>query len=94
MGYFPNGTAGVLYEAEWCSRCVHCDGCAVWLAHFTHNYAECNNENSILHLLIPRSKDGLSNEQCQMFLEDKLTEADRKYLKWAQERPGVIVERV
>jgi len=42
-------------------------GCTVWLAHELHNYEECNNENSILHLLIPRTKDGLGNEQCTMF---------------------------
>jgi len=71
MGYFPNGTAGEMYEAEYCDRCVHQKpddgGCAVFLAHLLHNYEECNKPDSILHLLIPLSKDGLGNEQCEMF---------------------------
>lgn len=75
MGYFSNGTEGMMYEAEYCDHCIHQDGpdgqsgCAVWLAHMLRNYEECNNDNSILHLLIPRSKDHLSNEQCAMFLK-------------------------
>jgi hypothetical protein len=68
MGYFPNGTAGEMYEEQYCSRCVHQeDGCAVWLAHLLKNYDDCNDDSSILHMLIPRSEDGLSNEKCKMF---------------------------
>ena len=71
MGYFSNGTEGMLYEDDFCSRCVHQKpddgGCAVWLAHMLYNYRDCNDENSILHLLIPRSKDKLSNEKCTMW---------------------------
>lgn len=34
MGYFPNGTSGMMYEEEYCDRCAHQrGGCAVWLAH-------------------------------------------------------------
>lgn len=74
MGYFANGTEGAIYEAQYCERCVHYGpedgpGCMVWFAHLLHNYDECNNDDSILHLLIPRSADGLSNEQCKMFIE-------------------------
>lgn len=73
MGYFPNGDAGILYEEQYCSRCVHFKeddgGCPVFMAHLLHNYQECNNDDSILHLLIPRGKDGF-NEQCAMFYED------------------------
>jgi hypothetical protein len=74
MGYFSNGSAGDYYENKYCSRCVHVNGkdgksgCAVMLAHLVHNYEECNNDGSILHLLIPRDKDGW-NQECQMFLE-------------------------
>ena len=72
MGYFANGTEGEIYEAEYCSRCVHKSTdekpCAVWMAHFLKNYEECNNDKSILHMLIPISKDGLHNLQCRMFL--------------------------
>ena len=72
MGYFSNGSEGMAYEARYCDRCVHQGppegpGCAVWLAHLLANYDECENKASILHLLIPRSRDGLDNEQCLMF---------------------------
>ncbi len=73
MGYFSNGIEGERYEAEYCSRCLHQKiddgGCAVWLAHMIHNYDECNNKDSILHLLIPKSKDGLWNEKCLMYAD-------------------------
>lgn len=36
--------------------------------HLMHNYQECNKPESFLHVLIPRSKDKLGNEQCAMFL--------------------------
>jgi hypothetical protein len=74
MGYFPNGSSGSDYEAQYCSRCVHqngpdgTSGCAVWLAHLLDNYDECNQDESILDLLIPRTKDGLANERCRMFV--------------------------
>lgn len=72
MGYFSNGAEGMDYESRYCDHCVHQDGpdgksgCAVWQAHVFYNYTECNNKESILHLLIPRGKGGW-NEQCQMF---------------------------
>lgn len=72
MGYFPNSSSGECYVAEYCSRCIHgkndSEMCAVMLAHIIFNYDECNNKGSILHLLIPRSKDG-GNDQCAMFVE-------------------------
>ena len=75
MGYFSNGTEGMMYEERYCDRCIHQGpidgpGCAVMLAHNLFNYKECNKKDSILHLLIPRSKDGW-NEQCSMFVETK-----------------------
>lgn len=70
MGYFPNGTEGMLYEQDFCERCLHNEGCAVWLAHTLRNYDECNKAESILHILIPRTKDGLGNEQCRMFVDE------------------------
>lgn len=72
MGYFPNGDAGMAYEAEWCERCIHQgnpdkgEGCAVWMAHLIRNYDTAYQE--VLDLLIPRSKDGLGNKQCSMFM--------------------------
>jgi len=80
MGYFSNGTEGMDYQDRWCSRCVHFNGrtgetgCHVWLAHLVHNYKECNNKDSILDLLIPRSEDRRSNEQCEMFYEGPAVE--------------------
>ena len=80
MGYFSNGTEGMDYEARYCDRCVHQGpedgpGCAVWFAHFLHNYDECNNDESILHLLIPlvdmEFDDGITyqvNGECKMFI--------------------------
>lgn len=85
MGYFSNGTEGMAYEEQWCVRCAHHEGCHVWLAHLLHNSAECNKEDSILHLLIPRSKDGLSNLKCNLFIpkqtahEKKLAADKAKY---------------
>lgn len=75
MGYFSNGSEGMAYEERYCSRCPHQGppdgpGCSVWLAHMLKNYEECNNEDSILHILIPLTEDKLGNQQCTMFLED------------------------
>ena len=72
MGYFSNGTEGDLYEAKYCSRCVHGpmneSPCTVWFLQLMNNYAECNNADSMLHVLIPREKP-VGNGQCTMFLE-------------------------
>lgn len=90
MAYFPSGTDGRDYEERYCNRCVHEQGCAVWLAHMLHNYRDCNDEGSILHMLIPRSEDGLGNEECRMFYQDdekkRGIEADQKYLDWNRAR--------
>lgn len=74
MAYFPNGSSSEWYYEEYCAKCVHDQdvdkgqGCTVWLLHLLHNYEECNKPDSFLHVLIPRSKDGLSNERCKMFV--------------------------
>ena len=72
MGYFANGTDGMAYEAKYCMKCIHYGddegpGCPIWLAHLLHNYEECDNDESILHILIPR-KD-VENLQCRMFIK-------------------------
>lgn len=74
MGYFSNGSEGQSYHTQWCSRCIHEDEkaglfCPVWSLHFEFNYAECRNDNSLLHKMIPRSADKLSNEKCNFFIE-------------------------
>lgn len=66
MGYFANGTEGMMYEERYCSKCVHEEGCAVWAMHIIHNYDECNNPESLLHKLIPKLSDG-GNGECTMF---------------------------
>jgi hypothetical protein len=73
MGYFPNGTSGESYYEEYCARCIHDDPdrgvhCPIWNLHLLHNYKECNNKDSFLHVLIPRDKQGW-NERCTMFVE-------------------------
>ncbi len=73
MGYFSNGAEGLDYEQEYCERCIHQNGpdgeggCDVWAIHHHRNYADCNDKDSILHMLIPRSEDGMDNERCRMF---------------------------
>lgn len=71
MAYFSNGTESADYEFKYCEQCVHFNddsgGCPVMLLHLLHNYRECNKSDSFLDVLIPRSKDGLDNEQCKMF---------------------------
>lgn len=71
MGYFSNGTEGDCYEQRYCQTCIHQNGpdgrsmCAVWAAHMLKNYDECNNDESILHMLIPRDGKG-HNGICSM----------------------------
>jgi len=76
MGYFPNGTAGMIYDDKYCNGCVHMLpeplGCPCHTAHLIWNYDEANNENSILHKMIPRNEDGF-NEQC-MFFKKRISE--------------------
>lgn len=81
MAYFSNGTEGMMYEDEFCSRCIHYsedEGCPVWNAHLLYSYRDCNDETSILHFLIPRSKNGLTNEQCKMFVADNRADLERQ----------------
>ena len=75
MGYFANGAEGMDYQEQYCFRCRHWpdddrvgEGCVVWLAHLLYGYELCNEEKNPLNILIPRTKDGLGNEQCAMFL--------------------------
>lgn len=67
MGYFSNGTEGRDWEAKNCTSCVHKEECDVLIAHLLFNYDECNNPESILHILIPY-EDGV-NGKCTMRFE-------------------------
>ena len=94
MGYFPNGSAGADYQDRFCDHCVHDENndCPVWLAHLLYNGRDCNDDESILHLLIPFTKDKLGNEQCLLFVHRKDGEpigpppADEKYREWLRSR--------
>jgi hypothetical protein len=71
MGYFPNGTEGMMFEEAWCANCVHSDisgdreigvdpPCPVWLAHSLYAYELCNEKEHpgkvILDLLIEQKE--------------------------------------
>ena len=65
MGYFSNGSEGMDYQRRYCDRCEHDHpefGCPIWHAHLEWNYEECNNDDSILHKMIPRTDGG--NGEC------------------------------
>lgn len=69
MGYFSNGTEGEMYMEAYCNKCKHDkhEDCPIWAAHLMHNSDGANNDSHVLHMLIPRSKDGLYNEACWFF---------------------------
>ena len=80
MGYFSNGSEGRDYDERYCVRCVNYGpeegpGCPIWGAHLVWSYKLCNDDpkestgKAMLDSFIPRSKDGLNNEQCKMFSE-------------------------
>ena len=81
MGYFSNGTEGMIYTEQWCDRCKHNGNgvddpwCPIWNAHlqFCHGQEKTRATDAILDLLIPRSADGLSNEECRFFTEAHTT---------------------
>ncbi len=79
MGYFSNGTEGMIYEDTFCQRCIHRGdgdegGCNIWLAHLLYAYEETgsgSNAEAILDLMIPRQEPGLNgNGRCTMFSQD------------------------
>jgi len=69
MAYFANSTEQFDYEEKFCGRCGHYPNCTVIMLHLLHNYNECNNPDSILHVLIPQNDKG-ENQQCSMFIEN------------------------
>lgn len=70
MGYFSNGSEGMDYQEQYCTRCIHDGDCSVWDAHMLFNYEEGSKKDSILNILIPRKKNGF-NDKCRMFVEQK-----------------------
>jgi len=82
MGYFPNGTAGEMYQEEFCSRCVNWRdngdgrgyGCPIIDLHMLWNYNAIGTDadkvkSEALNHFIP-IKD-IDNDQCSMFQEAK-----------------------
>lgn len=68
------------YEARWCEHCIHrptADGldCPILELHAEWNYdqaagsEQAREKGRALSVFIPRSEDGLQNEQCRMFVE-------------------------
>ena len=70
MGYFANGTEGMIYEDKYCDHCKRMiDGiCPIWDLHQLHNYNECNNKDSMLHELIPVRNT--TNLKCNYFVRE------------------------
>lgn len=78
MAYFSNGTEGAMYEDYYCSRCIHYDReigvdkpCPIWMAHLLFSYEECNedsNAKTMLDMLIPMKEDGITPDECSMFV--------------------------
>lgn len=76
MGYFSNGTEGMMYEEEYCFQCIHNneeEQCQVWYLHEVFNYDAVGknadkNIKKILNALIPRKENGVNGE-CSMYLE-------------------------
>lgn len=77
MAYFPNGTSGMIYLDDWCSRCVHWKydqetqtaGCPIWDLHMLYNYEK--DSRLFLDFLIPMTKDKLFADKCKMFIEQE-----------------------
>lgn len=75
MGYFSNGTEGMIYEEQYCQSCVHGDdddGCPIMMVHLLWNYDQIDEDEKVemLDTLIPRSDDKLQNEKCAMFVRN------------------------
>jgi len=55
--------------SKYCDNCINWndeEGCPITLVHEIYNYKEGDKKDSILHLLIPRDKNG-NNLKCSMF---------------------------
>ena len=66
MGYFSNGSEGCDYLERFCFRCNYWQdevGCPIWSLHEDRNYEDCNNEDSVLHKLIPMT-ESRGNGEC------------------------------
>jgi hypothetical protein len=99
MAYFPNGSAGEVFD-EQCGRCRYGEGpCPIWWVQHQHNYSACNNREArkIIDYLV--HNDGT----CAMFEIDPTwfgsdqavpEEALRAYLELKPDTPPTIRELV
>jgi hypothetical protein len=86
MGYFSNGTEGLMYQERYCYRCANWrdkddgrgEGCPIMDLHFLYNTDQLNARGEregpigdILQILIPERDGGVFNDECSMFLEAK-----------------------
>ena len=82
MAYFPNGSSGMQYQAQYCDNCWNYrdlkdgrgHGCPIWDFHMVSNYDQNRNttvggfyKDSLEHF-IPTKKDGIYADKCTMFL--------------------------
>lgn len=67
MAYFSNGSEGREYQARYCDRCHHDrnSDCYIWALHLIHLGED--DMAYVLDALIPRSADGIGNEECRAF---------------------------
>lgn len=82
MAYFPNGTAGEMFQARQCFRCRNYrdkgdgfgHGCPIWDVHFIVAYDQIGDTEkakalrTVLSILIP--EDGVHPGDCSMFEHD------------------------
>ena len=81
MGYFSNGTEGLIFQETYCERCLNWrdlddgrgPGCPVYDSHLLYAYELCNAGDHpgkvLLDLLIKRTEvGGIDGNECQMFL--------------------------
>jgi len=84
MGYFSNGSEGLMYEDVYCEVCVHQNadhGCPCWSIHLQYNYEECNNKDSILHKMIPIDEETGMNLKCIFYKGIPKLIEERNYAK-------------
>jgi hypothetical protein len=93
MGYFSNGTEGMMYESEYCENCRNyierdnsgVKSCPIMDAHMHANYDQFSKSKyskslkEVLETLIPT--DGIYNDTCSMFTPIESVEVKRSYFR-------------
>ena len=84
MGYFPNGSAGDRYQAQYCDRCINwretSPGSGNWGCPIMDLHTEWNYEQHDIGLIERAKKHALDNfierkkdtfcDKCKMFIEN------------------------